>query len=182
MHCASATQSSPSGLMFLYDVADKWCSFALQAYSGSFPDHHSAGFLLCVLCLSGGQPETGWTYTSFISWGEVRGCEGAWVALSSCVLWLFSTKGLVSVGYAAQKSPLLCPVTLEDWFSCSSRAGFPENLCDFAEVLEVSVGPFLVREQQERDESRGTVPFLSCPPQLIGLLVSMAMCQSQDLL
>lgn len=61
---------------------------------------------------------------------------GLFLAPVSCAL--FSTKGLVSVGYAAQKSPLLCPYTLEDCFSCSNRAGFPANLCDFAEVLEVS--------------------------------------------
>lgn len=64
---------------------------------------------------------------------------GFFLAPVSCAL--FSPKGLVSVGYAALKSPLLYPDTLEDWFSCSNRAGFPDNLCDFAEVLEVSVLP-----------------------------------------
>lgn len=83
---ASATQGNPSGLLFLSDLADKCSSFAFQACSGTFPDHHSAGFLLCVLCISGRQSETGWTYTSFMSRGEVRGYEGAWVFLSSCVL------------------------------------------------------------------------------------------------
>ncbi|KAM7042208.1 proton-coupled amino acid transporter 1-like isoform 2-T2 [Acridotheres tristis] len=42
-----------------------------KACCGTFPDHHSAGFLLRVLCLSGRQSKTGWTYTSFMSQGEV---------------------------------------------------------------------------------------------------------------
>lgn len=64
---------------------------------------------------------------------------GLFLAPMSCAL--FSTKSLVSVGYSAQKNPQLCPDTLEGWFSCSNRAGFPENLCDFAELLEVSMLP-----------------------------------------
>lgn len=159
---------NPSGLLFPYDLVDKCCSFHFQAYSGTFPDHHSAGFLLCVLCLSGGQSETGWTCTSFMSWGEVRGCEGAWAFLSSCAL--FSPKDLVSVGYAALRSPLLCPGTLENWFSCSNRAGFLRisvilQRCWRFLCCPGKVRLSLVREQQERDESRGTVHFLSCPPQ-----------------
>lgn len=103
----------------------------------------------------------------------------------SCAL--FPTKGLVSVGYAAQKSPLSAqllwrigiPVQAEQVFL---RISVILQRCWRCLCCPGKVGPYLVREQQERDESRGTVPFLSCPPQLIGLSVSMVMCGSQDLL
>lgn len=188
LQCASATQSNPSGLLFLYDLADKWSSFAFQAYSGTFLDHHSVGFLLRVLCLSGRQSETGWTCTYFMSRGEVRGCAGAWVVLSSCVLcpvlhqrsgfcriccsekYHSSAQILWRIDFPVQTEQvfLRISVILQRCWSC---------LCCLGEV-----GAFLVRGQQEGDEIRGTVPFLSCPPQLTGLLLSMVMCESQDLL
>lgn len=93
---------------------------------------------------------------------------GFFLAPVSCAL--FSPKGLVSVGYAALKSPLLCPGIFRIGFPVQTEQIFLRisvilQRCWRCLCCPGKVRLSLVREQQERDESRGTVHFLSRPPQ-----------------